>query len=236
MNDDSKLRYARIIAVPEIGAAGMAKLAKGRVGIIGAGALGSLCAMYLAAAGVGEITIADFDTIDISNLQRQLFFETGQAGYFKIEIISSRIIKLNPNCKVHVHKEIITPANINRIFKDLDFIVDATDNPRSKSMTDDYCYSSGTPYCIGGVSEFRGQVMSWQPGCARYSEIFDPQQTCTGFTPCSAGGVIGPVAGVIASMQASETIKHLTGAGEMLFNKIFIIDLLSNSSSTLEVG
>lgn len=236
MEEDKRIRYSRMIAIPEIGRAGVEKLNNSKVAVVGCGALGSVCAMYLAGAGVGNLIIADFDTIDISNLQRQLFFDTAQAGKSKATILAERITALNPDCKVNGVEKMITAGLASELFKGCDFVIDATDNPSSKYMTDQTCSELEIPYCIGGVSEFRGQVMSCAPGTAKYSDIFSPQTAGQGFTPCSLGGVMGPAAGVIACLQASEAIKHLTGAGEMLYNKIFMIDLLTMQSSTLEVG
>lgn len=235
MNQEELIRYSRMIAIPEIGREGMEKLRETKVMIVGCGALGSVCAMYLAGAGVGEITIADFDTIDISNLQRQLFFESAQAGESKAAVLAERIKALNPDITIKCLQEMITSEKAMTLFADKDFIIDATDNPSSKTMTDGVCQKLGIPYCIGGVSGFKGQAMSWQPGCAAYTDIFSPQTVCSGFTPCSLGGVLGPAAGVVACIQASEAIKHLTGVGEMLYNKIFMIDLLTMESHTLSV-
>lgn len=235
MNPEELIRYSRMISIPEIGREGMEKLQRSKIMIVGCGALGSICAMYLAGAGVGDITIADFDTIDISNLQRQLFFDTAHAGESKAIKLAERMKSLNPLCHVKCIKEMITMESAKILFKDKDFIIDATDNPSSKAMTDTICQNLGLPYTIGGVAGFKGQVMSWRPGCTGYAEIFSPQAADGGFTPCSFGGVLGPAAGIIACIQASETIKHLTGAGEMLYNKIFMIDLLSMESQTLSV-
>ena len=235
MNQEELIRYSRMIAIPEIGREGVEKLQNSKVMIVGCGALGSICAMYLAGAGVGEITIADFDTIDISNLQRQLFFESAQAGKSKAEALVERMRALNPMCNVICLKEMITSDSAKNLFADKDFIIDATDNPSSKTMTDEVCRKLGVPYSIGGVAGFKGQVMSWNPGCAGYSDIFSPESVNSGFTPCSLGGVLGPSAGIIACIQSSEAIKHLTGAGEMLYNKIFMIDLLSMESHTFSI-
>lgn len=236
MNKEELIRYSRMIAIPEIGRDGVEKLQKSKIMIIGCGALGSLSAMYLAGSGVGDITIADFDTIDISNLQRQLFFETDDAGKSKALTLANRIKTLNPNCTITCIKEMITANTAENLFIDKDFIIDATDNPSSKAMTDIVCQNRGLSYSIGGVAGFKGQAMSWRPGCVGYSEIFNPQAVDGSFAPCSLGGVLGPAAGIIACIQASETIKHLTGTGEMLYNKIFMIDLLTMESQTLTVG
>lgn len=224
-----------MIALPEIGREGINKLNKAKVMIVGCGALGSVCAMYLAGAGIGNIIIADFDTIDISNLQRQLFYETAQAGKPKAETLAEKIVALNPECTVKCINNIVTGSSADSLYREVDFVIDATDNPSSKTMTDEICTLLGKGYCIGGVAGFKGQIMSWKPGCARYTDIFSPQSVCSGMSPCSAGGVIGPIAGIIACIQASETIKHLTGVGEMLYNKVFMIDLLTMQSQLFEI-
>lgn len=225
-----------MLAIPEIGKSGMEKLRQAHVFITGCGALGSLTAMYLAGAGIGKISIADFDTIDISNLQRQLFYATTDVGKSKAETLAEKLISLNPDCEIKYIKKMMTPSSAKIAYADCSFIIDATDNPSSKFMTDSVCHELEIPYCIGGVAGFSGQVMIWSPGHAGYNDIFHPQGVESGFTPCSLGGVLGPAAGVIACCQASETIKHLTGSGEMLFDRIFTIDLLTMQSHTIEVG
>ncbi len=232
MDKDDKIRYSRMLSMPEISESEMEKLAEGRVLVIGAGALGSLCSMYLAGAGVGHISIAEFDTIDISNLQRQLFYETSQAGVPKLDIIVKRIKALNPTIQITPIPKMITEKVAEELFPKYDFIVDATDNASSKSMTDKVGQKSGSHYCIAGVVGFRGQVMSSSPGHISYSEIFAPEGVCSGVMPCSVQGVMGPAAGVMACIQASETIKHLTGVGEMLYDRLFSIDLASMVSQT----
>lgn len=225
-----------MISIPEIGKEGLNRLRESHVFITGCGALGSICAMYLAGAGIGKLEIADFDTIDISNLQRQLFYSSSDVGEKKTKILASGIRSLNPGCHVECHDQLITPSLAKHLYAQSDFVIDATDNPASKFMTDSVCHELGIPYCIGGVAGFSGQVMSWKPGHIRYGEIFDSTGVNGAITPCSINGVLGPAAGIIACCQASETIKHLTRCGAMLYNKIFTIDLLTMQSSLIEIG
>lgn len=225
-----KIRYSRIAAIPEIGDEGVASINNGKVLVIGCGALGSLCAMYLAGSGVGTIGIADFDTIDISNLQRQLFFDELSLGRSKCDVLYERIRALNSEIKVNVINHLVKEDRAMELFRCYDFIIDGSDNPATKLMTARVCERIDLPYCIGGVRGFSGQVMSWSKGHAGYTEIFGDIQSCSGFTPCSVGGVIGPAAGVVASMQASEAIKHLTGKGKMLYDSLFTFDMLENSA------
>ncbi len=231
LTDEDRIRYSRMISVQEIGTEGVVRLKNARVLIVGAGALGSLCAMYLAGTGVGELTVTDFDTIDISNLPRQLFYTTCETGEYKARILEGRMTALNPDCKVTALTNMVTVGNAEKLFKDYDFIVDATDNPASKYNTDKVCQKLGKHYCIGGVSGFRGQVMSSGPGYVSYSDVFSPEGVCAGITPCSVSGVVGPAAGVISCIQASEAIKHITGTGDMLYNKLYSIDLATMQSN-----
>ncbi|MCH5226858.1 MAG: HesA/MoeB/ThiF family protein [Muribaculaceae bacterium] len=223
-----KMRYARQIAVPEIGKEGQEKICKGKVLVIGCGALGSMVAMQLAGAGVGEIGIADFDNIDISNLQRQFFFRAEEAGKSKMEVLRQRLQELNPEIKVRGYKEMITSGKADKIFGDYDFIVDATDNPESKRMTGTMALKKAMPCCIGGVRDFGGQVMTFLPESPRFEEYFGTA-SADGFLPCSLGGVMGPAAGLCASIQASETLKYLSGTGDLLSGRLLIFDLLKNS-------
>lgn len=219
------MRYSRLEALLGIGVEGVEKLKAGSVFVVGCGALGSLCSMYLAASGVGTIGIADFDTIDLSNLQRQLFFDEQTLGKPKCGTLARRMRAINSEINVQEYARMINEKIATELFADYDFIIDGSDNPSTKLMTAKVCESIGKPYCIGGVKGFSGQVMSWEPGHCGYSDLFGDAPTCSGFLPCSVAGVLGPAAGVTASVQASEAIKHLTGCGKMLYDKLFTFDL-----------
>lgn len=233
MNEES-IRYSRLEALPEIGREGLQFLAASRVLVIGCGALGSMAAMYLAASGIGTVGIADFDTIDITNLQRQLFFDEQSLGQKKADVLAARMHAINSSITVEVEPSLVTEKLALGLFPKYDFIIDGSDNPATKFMTDSVCAETGTSCCIGGVGGFRGQVMSWKPGNTRYSEVFSPQE-CTAFTPCGMAGVLGPAAGVVASIQAAEAIKHSARCGALLLNRLFTIDLLTLQSRTLEI-
>lgn len=225
---DIRLRYARQIAVPEIGKRGQTKLLESKVLVIGAGALGSMVAMQLAGAGVGTIGICDFDKVDISNLQRQFFFTTSEAGESKVDLLSQRLAGLNPDSDVRVYKEFMTPHKAENIFPEYDFIVDATDNPESKKMTGELCGIIGKACNIAGVREFSGQVTTLLPTDARFEDYFGAASGA-GVLPCSLGGVIGPAAALCASLQSSETIKCLLSTGSLLSGKLLYFNLLTNS-------
>lgn len=226
----SDIRYSRLAMLSEIGDEGMARLRSGKILLVGCGALGSLSAMYLAASGIGKIGIADFDTIDLSNLQRQIFFDEASLGKSKAFTLKERMLGLNSEIKVEVYNGIINERSASEIFPDYDFVIDGSDNPSTKNLTAFVCETLSIPYCIGGVREYSGQVMSWAPGHRTYSDLFGDVPKCSGFTPCSLSGVLGPAAGVVASVQASEAIKHLSGAGQMLYDKLFVFNLAAPSA------
>lgn len=223
LSKEQRLRYARNISVDSIGTEGQQKLLDASVFILGCGALGSVVATYLAGAGTGHITIADFDTIDITNLQRQTHYFESDAGKPKAAILSSRLRQLNSEITVTAIETLVTSSEAANLFKGHDFIIDASDNPDTKYLIDDICTSLSLPYCIAGVLGFGGQIMTHTAGTARYRDFF-PDSAGTGFTPCSIGGVIGPVAGIIGSIQALEAIKYITGTGQLLTDRMLLIN------------
>lgn len=227
-------RYSRLEAIEGIGAEGLEKLSASNVLVVGCGALGSLCAMYLAGSGVGHLCICDFDTIDISNLQRQLFFTECEAGKSKSRILESRIRALNSDIEVRVEELLITENIAEMLFVDYDFIIDGSDNPATKLTTSRVCERLGKAYCIGGVRGMSGQVASWTPGHLGYAEIFGEVDGCQGILPCSLSGVLGAAAGVVASVQSAEAVKYITGGGELLVDRLLTFDLRTSSFRVLE--
>lgn len=228
-----KMRYSRLEALPGIGNEGISRLRNAKVLVVGCGALGSMCAMYLAASGVGRVAIADFDTVDISNLQRQLFFAESHLGLPKVSVLAQRIREINSETEVELFPFLINESKAGEIFPGFDFIIDGSDNPSTKSITASVCQRLSIPYCIGGVREFSGQVMSWASGHAGYADLFGDVASASAMMPCASGGVLGPAAGIVASVQAAEAIKHLTGAGKMLYDKILCFDLADCSAGVL---
>ena len=228
-------RYSRLEIIQSIGKEGLQKIRQGKVFILGCGALGSLSAMYLAASGVGTIGIADFDTIDATNLQRQLFYSEDIVGSSKVLELANKMSRLNSDIHLEVFNEMITARKAEKIFAGYDFIIDGSDNMSTKQMTSSVCEKINKPYCIGGVEGFAGQVMSWTPGHTGYCGIFGEGNSCSGIIPCAVKGVVGPAAGIVASYQASEAIKFLTGAGNMLYDKLLNFDLLSPSSEIFSI-
>lgn len=224
-------RYSRQMAVKEIGKEGQLRLMESRVMIVGCGALGSMVAMQLAGAGVGTIGIADFDTIDVSNLQRQFFFHSDEAGQKKVAVLQKRINSLNPECTVRVYETLVGKKNGQDIFGDYDFIVDATDNQASKLSVETMSRECSKPCCIGGVSGFRGQVMIIPAGATGFGELFTEEKD-GGVLPCEIEGVMGPAAALCASLQAMQVVKFITGISSQTHSEMIVFDLLDDSFQT----
>ncbi len=225
LDDDGRARYARQLALPEIGPAGQARLRAGRVLLVGAGGLGSPAGLYLAAAGVGAIDIVDGDTVELSNLQRQIVYTTADLGRPKAEAAAERLRALNPDAAVEARCERLTAANGPALAAACDFVIDATDDVASKFLIADLCHAAGTPYAHGGILGFVGQAMTVLPGrTACYRCLFGapPPET-----PGAPRGPLGAVPGIIGAIQAAEAIKCLTGAGDLLTDRLLIVDALS---------
>lgn len=221
-------RYGRQIAVEQIGRQGQIRLINSKVLIIGCGALGSMVAIQLSGAGIGYIGIADFDNIEISNLQRQFFFNTEDVGKSKVNVLAERIKKLNPTTEVKIYQELITTRKAEDIIPLYDFIIDATDNPESKKMIGKISKEKGKACCIGGVKDFQGQIMTILPDDNRFEDFFGVTET-DGILPCSLGGVMGPTAALCASMQACEAIKFLSGNENLHSSSLQVFNLLTNN-------
>lgn len=234
LTEEMRRRYSRQTVLEEIGIEGQIRLLDGSVGIVGCGALGSMAAMQLAGAGVGRIGIADFDTIDISNLQRQLFFAENDCGKRKCEILTERMLAINSGTAVEPFPSFLTPSSIGDWIARYDFIIEATDNSSSKFMVDKACEETGKPCCIGGVSGFSGQISTFFGNGLRYRDIFAdvPED---GVTPCAMTGVIAPTAAIVASVEVSEAIKWLVGSGESMTGKLLTFNLLSGEWNIIEL-
>lgn len=226
-------RYLRNIKV--VGTAGQSRLAEAVVLVAGCGALGGQTAMLLAAAGVGRLILIDFDTVCISNLQRQLFYREEDAGKLKASLLADRIHALNSEVDVEVYPEMLTYDNAGDMISRADFVVEATDNHAPKAMIEEVCREKDVPCCIGGVAGWRGQVVTVADGSKGMSHLFPDAGDDGSVLPCEAEGVMGPVASAIASMQASEALKYLTGQGELLLNKCFFCDLSANLYATFDL-
>jgi molybdopterin/thiamine biosynthesis adenylyltransferase len=227
MNEEQIERYSRHIILKEVGGKGQQKLFDGRVLIIGVGGLGSPIALYLAAAGVGTIGIADADEVDLSNLQRQVIHFTPDIRKPKVESAREKMQAISPDVKVVTYKEWVTATNISRIIADYDFIIDATDNFAAKFLINDACVLAGKPYSHGGILQFDGQTMTVKPGeSACYRCIFPEPPPKEVIPSCSQAGVIGVLPGVIGTLQATEAIKFLLGKGDLLTNRLLTYSAL----------
>lgn len=229
-------RYARHLVLQEAGMEGQQKLLQSKVLIIGAGGLGSPVAMYLAAAGVGTIGIADADVVDLSNLQRQIAHTTADIGKDKILSIQEKIHKMNPDVVVHTYPVFINPENILQLVKDYDFIVDCTDNFSAKFLINDACVLVKKPFCHAGISRFQGQLMTYVPEegpC--YRCVFQSPPPEDTIPNCRQVGIIGAMAGVIGSLQALEAMKYLLGAGELLTGRLLTYDALKMEFRTVKL-
>ena len=232
LNNVEKDRYSRNILLNEIGEKGQLKLINSSVLIIGAGALGSIVAMYLAASGIGRIGIADYDFIDISNLQRQLSFSEQDINKAKVEAITSKLQSINHLIKVEPFNKKISHSDALEIFKNYDFIIEGSDNPTTKYMVDDACRFLKKPYCFGGIAQCEGHIFTYTPNHSCYRDFFSEPSNEESYKPCSIGGVLGPLPGIIGSIQACEAIKYLTGIGELIVDKLLIVNALDMSFKT----
>lgn len=217
-------RYARHLTLPQIGAEGQARLAAGRVLVVGAGGLGSPAAFYLVAAGVGRIGIMDGDVVEPSNLQRQLLHRTADIGRYKVASAVETLRALNPEIDVCPLPERLTNDNGQRMLVDYDIVIDATDNFAAKFLIADLCHATGKPYVHGGITQFYGQALTVRPGrSACYRCVFEaPPAPEAG----PSSGPLGAVPGVIGSIQATEAIKLLLGVADnaLLINRLFVYD------------
>lgn len=235
ITSEEKRRYARHIQLSEIGLAGQEKIRQANVLVIGCGALGSVVSMYLAGAGIGNLGIVDFDTVDISNLQRQLSYTTQDVGQKKTTILYDKIKNINPTVTVEAFDCLLKEEQANLLFSRYDFIIEGSDNPATKYMVADICREKNKPYCMGGVSQFQGQIMTCLPGTSGYRDLFPEGVSAGGFLPCSIAGVFGPLPGIVASVQASEALKYISEAGELLTDRLLLIDSLTMKFTTLKI-
>ena len=227
LTPDQVKRYSRHIIMPQVGSAGQRKLLQSKVLIVGAGGLGSPAAVYLALAGVGTIGIADFDVVDVSNLQRQILHHSSDVGRPKSESAKETIKEYNPDTNVVLHDAWLTSENAMEIISGYDIVVNGADNFPSRYLINDACYLAGKPLVDGSILIFDGQATVFMPGQGCYRCLF-PSPPPPGMVPnCAEAGVLGALTGVVGSIQAVETLKLLLGIGESLASRLLLIDALS---------
>ncbi|WP_408648363.1 HesA/MoeB/ThiF family protein [Thermospira aquatica] len=224
--DESFLeRYSRNILLQEVGIEGQQKIREASILVIGAGGLGSPILLYLAAAGVGRLGIVDFDKVDLTNLQRQIIHFTPDIGKPKTLSAKEKILALNPTVEVETYNVLLTSENIREIIRKYDFVIDGTDNFRSKFLINDACYFEKKPLSHGGILRFLGQTMTILPGeSACYRCIFDAPPPPNAVPTCSQAGILGSVAGILGTIQATEALKFIIGFGELLTNTLLTFD------------
>ncbi len=222
------VRYKGHLSLPEVGPSGQQRLAATRVLVVGAGGLGSPVALYLGAAGVGTLGIADADTVSLSNLQRQIMHGTADIGTSKAESAKRAVTRINPGVDVRLHKQYLTPADARDIIGGYDIVMDCTDNMAARLVIDDTCRALGKPYVHGAVRRFGGQIFTRVPGSPGYRDIFAPDPDApVDELPCAVDGVLNTVVGVIGTLQATEAVKWATGAGDLLTGRLLTFDALT---------
>ena len=231
---DLRHRYARHIVLPQVGAAGQARLIESRVAIVGAGGLGSPAAMYLAAAGVGALTIIDDDRVDLSNLQRQILHRTADIGIAKADSGAATIAQLNPHVAVTTHAQRLSSENAEEILGGHDAVIDGSDNLPTRYLLNDASLRLRIPVVHGSVFRFEGQVSVFQPYAGPCYRCLFPEPPSPELAPnCAEAGVFGVLPGVIGTMQAAETLKLLLGVGNPLVGRLLTYDALEQSTLTV---
>ncbi len=224
---DEVQRYSRHLIMPEVGVDGQRKLKAARVLCIGAGGLGAPATMYLAAAGVGTLGIVDFDTVDASNLHRQIIYGTPDVGKRKLEAARDRIAAMNPSVKVVMHELALTSKNALDVLRDYDVILDGTDNFQTRYLVNDACVILGKPNAYGSIFRFDGQASVFAVKGGPCYRCLYPEPPPPGLVPsCAEGGVLGVLPGVIGIIQATEAIKLILGVGQPLVGRLLLYDAL----------
>jgi len=237
MNDQELLRYSKQVMLPQIEIEGQQKIMDSTMLIIGMGGLGSPTALYLAASGVGHIIIADFDQVELSNLQRQIIHGTSDIGDDKVNSAKTKMLEINPNIKVTIANEIVHTDNLSSLIKDVDVVLDGTDNFESRFEINKACVEFQKPLVSAAVIRLEGQISVFkgyekdQP-CYQclYSEEGNENESCV------QNGVLAPVAGLVGTIQALQAIKVLLGLGDQLCGTLLLVDALDLSFRKVKIG
>jgi molybdopterin/thiamine biosynthesis adenylyltransferase len=236
-------RYARHIMLREIGGPGQQKLLKAHVALVGVGALGGPAAMYLAAAGVGALTLIDDDAVSLSNLQRQVLFDTASVGWPKTEAGSARLTGINPELKVHERRTRLSAANAQELVSGADIVIDGSDSFATRFDVNAACHSLGLPLVSGAVGRWSAQVSVFKSGLTQGKPVSErlPCYRCLvseapeAEETCAAVGVIGPLTGMIGTRLALEAIKEIVGVGTSLAGRLWLFDGLSGDSRNVSL-
>jgi adenylyltransferase/sulfurtransferase len=236
LSHDEVKRYSRHLIMPEIGVEGQQRLKAARVLCIGAGGLGSPASLYLAAAGVGTLGLVDFDTVDFSNLQRQILYSSRDVGRRKLEAAAERLTSLNPGVRVVEHEARLSSANALDIVSQYDIVVDGADNFPTRYLVNDACVLLGKPNAYGSIFRFDGQASVFATKGGPCYRCLYPEPPPPGLVPsCAEGGVLGVLPGIVGTIQATEAIKIVTGAGQTLAGRLLLLDALSMEFRTVKL-
>jgi sulfur-carrier protein adenylyltransferase/sulfurtransferase len=229
-------RYSRHMLLPTVGAMGQKKLLNARVLLLGAGGLGSPAALYLAAAGVGTLGIVDFDTVDLSNLQRQILHRQEEVGKPKVESAMRTLNSLNPDVKVVPHRTRLYSDNVFEIIENYEYIVDGTDNFQTRYLVNDASVMRDKTVIHGSIFQFDGQVTVFKPKVGPCYRCLFPAPPPPGAVPnCAEAGVFGVLPGIVGSIQAVETLKLILGEGDPLIGRLLIFDALAMEFSEVKI-
>lgn len=236
MTKEQYLRYGRHLIMPEVGPAGQEKINAAKILMVGAGGLGSPSALYLAASGIGQMTIIDPDVVDLSNLQRQILHDTSSVGEPKVESAKRRINEVNPNVKVNAIQDQLSNDNVRQLVREHDIVVDGTDNFQTRYMVNDACVFEGKLNVYGSIFRFDGQsTVFCAPEGPCYRCLY-PEPPPPGMVPsCAEGGVLGILPGIIGVMQATEAIKLIIGKGQPLIGRLMLYDALAMKFRELKI-
>lgn len=234
--EDQIQRYSRHILLQDVGVEGQAKISNGKVLLVGAGGLGAPIALYLAAAGVGTIGIIDGDVVDLSNLQRQIIHFTPDLNKPKVISAKEKINLINPDVNVITYQKLLTSENILDIIKEYDIVVDGTDNFPVKFLINDACVIAKKPFSHGGILRFDGQTLTYIPDnqTACYRCMFHSPPPPNLVPTCSQAGVLGAIAGMLGTIQATEVLKFLTGVGNLLTNRLLTFNAKNMEFRTIK--
>lgn len=236
LSNTEKQRYLRHLILPEVGEKGQLKLKNASVAIVGAGGLGSPVALYLAAAGVGRLGLIDFDSVDLSNLQRQVLYAVSDVKKSKSETARDKLLALNPEIEVSSHKMRLSAANVMETLADYDLVVDGTDNFETRYLINDACVLSSKPNVYGSIFRFEGQLSVFCTTTGPCYRCLFPEPPAPDAVPnCAEGGVLGVLAGVIGTLQATEAVKLILGEGQPLIGKLLLYNALDMDFQKLAI-
>jgi sulfur-carrier protein adenylyltransferase/sulfurtransferase len=236
LSNGERERYQRHLSLAEIGAAGQEKLKAARVLIVGAGGLGSPAALYLAAAGCGTLGLLDGDRVELSNLQRQVLFDTDGIARAKAEAGRERLARLNPEVRIVAHALELKAANVRALFAGYDLVIDGTDRLATRYLINDACVILRRPLVSAAIHRFEGQLMTYVPGAGPCYRCVFPQAADGLVANCAEAGVLGVLPGVLGTLQATEALKLITGVGEPLTGRLLTYDALEMRFSEFRVS